>query len=765
MNQPAQHSGDITPSETPSVRGHFLDDWRSHMFDVLNVLLVYAFGPLLMFGAFMFLREGLILPAAIEGVSYILILVLIFTKSIPTPIRQFVIVLILYSICVMVLIYAGPVGAGTVSLALVYVIGVTLLPSRQVYILTAVNAVVFVLLSVGLYFDLFGALGIVRFGEAWAINAVVTVVGIAACVYLVSRVYDKLDAQIESAHFTNELLRTSEEQYRTLSENISDVIWVYATEQQNFIYASQSVKELCGYTSEEFLGLDIVQAFDSTSHIAIENILNNAHLSTNHSSSGNPINTEVQMKTKDGRLIWVEIGVTYRTNEHGEVTIIGVTRNIADRKAKEDEIAFLLEHDALTGLLNRNAIRRRAGRLGALSNSSNQSILLINLDNFRVVNESLGYHTGDRVLKQVAGTITSVLGKDDTAYRYAGDEFVVVTSLSNPDALYEYARLISNAISDEIKVGEAALLLTASIGISVGDSISLNLAIKRADAALYSAKKQHNSIVFYSEEIEQLKTREAVLAKDMRSAIDRDEFSLHFQPVIDARTGRIAQAEALLRWNHPTLGQISPLEFISIAEHTRLIIPLTNWVLDQACHYQKIFEMAGMEDIVISVNLSIVSFELREARLFESIEDIITRNKMNPSRIKLEITESALIREPDQIIKVFETLKNMGLKLALDDFGTGYSSFEYLKSIPFDIVKLDRSLLTALDERSRDKALIASMLAMLHTLGFEVVAEGVETHGQAEFLRTNNCDYLQGYFFSRPLPPADFISYYQTHTE
>jgi EAL domain-containing protein (putative c-di-GMP-specific phosphodiesterase class I) len=256
------------------------------------------------------------------------------------------------------------------------------------------------------------------------------------------------------------------------------------------------------------------------------------------------------------------------------------------------------------------------------------------------------------------------------------------------------------------------------------------------------------------------RTREAILEADMQSALGNGQFELYYQPIVDIKKGEINQAEALIRWNHPELGQISPAEFIPLAERTKLIIPITDWAIKQACSQVVEWKTMGIQEIMISVNLSLVYFENRSNQLSEFIISTINEAGIKPSDLKLEITESSLMQDPENIIKVFSTLNHLGIRLALDDFGTGYSSFGYLKDLPVHVMKIDHSLIDAIDTDAREQMILQSLIMITHGLKLEVVAEGVETRGQYEFLKKYDCDNVQGYLFSRPLTNHKFAEYY-----
>ena len=329
--------------------------------------------------------------------------------------------------------------------------------------------------------------------------------------------------------------------------------------------------------------------------------------------------------------------------------------------------------------------------------------------------------------------------------------------------MQEYAREVLRIMTSQVMVSKRLFFLTASIGIAMGTAgETLDQTIEKADTALYLAKKERNSAVLYTQEMEKARTRDSIMEEDLRSALENRELELYYQPIYDVRQNCINQAEALLRWNHPELGQVSPMEFIPIAERTRLIIPITEWVLREACQKLAQWNALGINGMILSVNLSFMSFENRGDELTAFVKDSIQETGIDPASLKLEITESALMHDTDEMVKVFHELKRIGVRLALDDFGTGYSTFEYMKELPLDILKLDRSLITDILVSKRDQMIVSTIITIIHALGLEAVVEGVETEAQYALLKKYGADYIQGFLFSKPLPAEDFVEYFHS---
>lgn len=428
------------------------------------------------------------------------------------------------------------------------------------------------------------------------------------------------------------------------------------------------------------------------------------------------------------------------------------------------EESTLNTHDPMTGLLNRNALR-------ILKESLNESdpllgirsVISIDIDNFRMVNDALGHLAGDQMILDLSQKIKACIGDQGEVYHTDGDEFVILLKSNDSGMIQDLAKRILRDVAKTIMINNRQYFLTASIGICIGaPGETLDQTLQNADVALYLAKKEKNTAKLYTQEMEKAKTRDAILEEDLRDALEQGQLELHYQPIYDVRKGVINQAEALLRWNHPEFGRISPVEFIPIAERTKMILPITDWVITESCRKLAQWNVLGIEGVIVSVNLTFLSFENRGEELKAHIVSSIHETGIDPSSLKLEITESTLMHDSDEIIKVFHDLKSIGVKLALDDFGTGYSSFGYMKDLPLDIMKLDRSLISDLVKSEKEQMIVSSMITILHGIGLEVVVEGVETKEQYEKLKQYDCDYIQGYLFSRPLPADEFVNYYHS---
>jgi diguanylate cyclase (GGDEF)-like protein len=429
----------------------------------------------------------------------------------------------------------------------------------------------------------------------------------------------------------------------------------------------------------------------------------------------------------------------------------------ADEKNQADErIQFLATHDDLTRLPNRvmfNQLFEQSIRLARRDNHQ-CAVLFIDLDRFKVINDSLGHAAGDTLLIEVAKRLRDCVRDSDVVGRLGGDEFVVMLDrISDRDQVAVVARKILAALLSPILLAGHECSTTGSVGIAVfpengNDALTLT---KNADIAMYLAKEEgKNDFRFFSSEIKSQSIERLMLEADLRHALELDQFTLHYQPKLDVQTGRITGLEALLRWVHPELGDLPPMEFISLAEETGLIIPIGLWVLKTACAQNMAWQRDGLPAISMAVNLSPRQF--LDENLLRDIDELLMSTGMPAHLLQLEITESMVMQNVDRAVKVLDQIQSRGVRLAIDDFGTGYSSMSLMKQFPIDTIKIDRSFVRDLENSSQDRAIAKAIISMGKALGLTVVAEGVETAEQDAFLRGHECDELQGYLFSRPIP-------------
>jgi diguanylate cyclase (GGDEF)-like protein/PAS domain S-box-containing protein len=471
---------------------------------------------------------------------------------------------------------------------------------------------------------------------------------------------------------------------------------------------------------------------------------------------------EIWDRRKDGSEYpkWVRVDTI--SDKDDQVThYVTVFSDISERKANEEHIRHLAQHDALTGLPNRFMLAAHLEHALSRAERSSETVglMFIDLDNFKTVNDTLGHHVGDRLLCDVAKRISGAVRKSDIVARIGGDEFVVVLeSCRYPSDEGSVAQKIIDLLAEPVDIDGHLLHATPSIGVAIypEDGQSSDELMKNADLAMYHAKSVgRNNFQFYAEHMNQTTAVRAQLEGRLRAALAGDQFLLHYQPQIDQQSGRVNGVEALIRWQSPELGLISPLDFIPLAEEVGLIVPISAWVLRTACKTAKVWLDAGVSFGHVSVNVS--PQEFRKGNFPEYVESMLAETGLPPACLELEITESTLMDSAEITVATLLRLKALGVALAVDDFGTGYSSLAYLKRFPIDRLKIDRSFVLDLETDPSDAAISTAVIALAHSLGLGVVAEGVETQGQLDFLRRQGCDSVQGYFFSRPIS-ADQIA-------
>ncbi len=456
-------------------------------------------------------------------------------------------------------------------------------------------------------------------------------------------------------------------------------------------------------------------------------------------------------------------------------TVMALVRDITERKNAEAEIFNLAYYDELTELPNRELFSQSLERTIDRAQKDDQkfAILFVDLDRFKRINDTLGHSIGDQLLKDVANrlakcirstdSVSSVQRSSDDTIRLArlgGDEFVIkLYGIDSENTVTAIADRIIKELSPPFNCGGHQFVVTPSIGIAMypQDGTSGEQLLMNADSAMYSAKNVgRNNFKFYSETMRTKSLHRLDMESLLRAAIDKEQFSLHFQPKLAAKSCEIVGAEALLRWQHPVRGNIQPDEFIPIAEETGLIIPMGQWVLQSACREVTKWRGTPVGAIPISVNIS--SHQFRDGRLVDDVMEAVEQAGIQPSLLELEITESAMLQDVERTLTQLKALKNFGVSLSIDDFGTGYSSLSYLKRFPIDTIKIDRSFVKDLHQDGDDAAICAAILAMSQQLGLNVVAEGVETREQLEFLYRHGCNHIQGYLFGKPQSSADFLN-------
>lgn len=458
----------------------------------------------------------------------------------------------------------------------------------------------------------------------------------------------------------------------------------------------------------------------------------------------------------DGTHIFVEI-LAFQTTYQGKQAVQAIVRDITERKKSEEKIQYLAYYDALTGLPNRNFLDNYLKEALVRSKDGKHilAVMFLDLDRFKIINDTFGHSFGDFLLQQVSVRLRKCLREDDMVSRYGGDEYIIVVEHRDMQNICKLADQIIDTLAAPFTIYGRQLFISPSIGISMypRDGEDVETLIKNADAAMYLAKESgRNNYQFYTSSLHVMNNRKFELEKGIRNALQNNEFTLHYQPQVDLKTNVIIGLEALIRWEHPQYGFISPTEFIPVAEETGLIVSIGKWVLETACKQSKQWEEKGLSLVNLAVNVSAVQF--RDKHFVETEEQVLQDTKFESCCLELEITESVM-QHVEEATSIMEALKELGVRLSIDDFGTGYSSLSYLRYFSIDKLKIDKSFVDEINQHSSGETIVKTIVDLGNSLGFEVIAEGIENEGQVSFLVQNNCYLGQGYFFYKPLPAEE----------
>ncbi|MDO8931028.1 MAG: EAL domain-containing protein, partial [Rhodocyclaceae bacterium] len=472
---------------------------------------------------------------------------------------------------------------------------------------------------------------------------------------------------------------------------------------------------------------------------------------------------EIWNRRKDGHVYPEWMAISRVLDGNGQPShYVGIFSDITQHKEVETRIRRLAHFDALTGLPNRVLLNDRARHAISMAQRSHEqlAVLFVDLDHFKNINDTLGHRIGDELLIEVGKRMKIVVREEDTISRQGGDEFIVVLPGTDAGGAAHVARKLIEAIAVAFKVEQYELVVTPSLGIAMypSDGEDFETLSKCADTAMYRAKQEgRNTFRFFTPEMQEHSARNLQLEGALRHALERNELQLHYQPQVALQDGRIVGAEALLRWRNPELGAVSPAEFIPVAEDSGLILSIGEWVLRTAARQMKAWLDDGMAPMIMAVNLSAVQF--RHAHLPERVEEILAEEGLAPRHLELELTEGVAMDDPFAAIAVMDDLHARGIRMSIDDFGTGYSSLSYLKRFQVYKLKIDQSFVRDITVDPEDKAIVCAVISLADSLGLRTIAEGVETEEQLAFLREHGCHEVQGYYYSRPLPPAEFEAF------
>ena len=549
---------------------------------------------------------------------------------------------------------------------------------------------------------------------------------------------------------TLEAVRLSESRFRSVVQNSSDLVVVIDPNHQ-ISYASPSTARALGLRAADLAGKDFVELVDPADGDRVRETLAEGEVASNQ---------VWRMRHRDGRVVSVEATGADLRNDSSVNGLLLTMRDVTEREAIQTELSRRAFSDELTGLANRAGFETAVAAALADSDPSHGSLslLLVDLDDFKTINDSLGQEAGDRLLRAVGHRLASCLGPDDTAARFSGDEFALMLR-GTPDemaALVQAERLVA-LFNTPFSVDQREIMVHASVGIALADpgSGAAEPSIRNAEMALHTAKESRTSRwELFDPSMHRAARHRLDMKDDLRRALERGQFVLHYQPIMGLAPERIVGVEALLRWIHPERGLIPPDDFIPLAEETGLIVPIGRWVIMEACRQAAVWQTQFGESGPFSMSVNVSARQLERPGLVDEVARALAESGIPANSLILELTESALIHDADMAVDRLNRLKALGVRLAIDDFGTGYSSLAYLGSLPVDVVKIDRSFIADLPGDSRRSDLSAAMVRLGGMLGLRTVAEGVEDIEQLADLRELGCDFAQGYYFARPLDPA-----------
>jgi diguanylate cyclase (GGDEF)-like protein/PAS domain S-box-containing protein len=552
----------------------------------------------------------------------------------------------------------------------------------------------------------------------------------------------------------NEALLEAMRRYSSLFEHATEGIY-QTTPQGRYLNANPALARIYGHASPD----ELIEHLHDIQRLLYVSPARRDEFVRLMQEQGAVRNFESQVYRRDGSIIWISENARAVRNADGSVQFFeGTVVDITERKQHEAELEYQASHDSLTGLPNRSLLRDRIEQAIAKARRDGHhvAVVFVDLDHFKLINDSLGHHVGDRLLLEVADRLMACVRGHDSVARQGGDEFVIVLTEQHDEneTIAIVSRLLDVISQPWVDEGQE-YGLSCSVGISCypNDGNDPDALLRCADAAMYQAKAAGRSTYhFYTPELNQAISERLELENSLRHALERNEFRVYYQPRIEVGSGRILGAEALIRWDCPGKGIVPPDSFISIAEETGLIIPIGQWILQEACRQNSAWQRAGLPPISVSVNLSPIQF--RHAGLVASVATALAQAGLDSAYLELELTESFVMHDAERINLAMQSLKALGVDIAVDDFGTGYSSLSYLKRFPVDRLKVDKSFVQDIDSDPDDAAIVGAIITLGHALGLKVVAEGVETAAHLEFLQRHGCDELQGYYFSRPVPAA-----------
>lgn len=573
----------------------------------------------------------------------------------------------------------------------------------------------------------------------------------------VGEVVESFNQMLSVIEYEDKKLRESEEKFRLISAYSKVGIFQLDTS-GNFVFANEELSEITALENETLMK----DSWFSVIHPEDRPIVEAKWKGMIYGEQ----DVFISCRLMNPEIKWIDCSIGLLHSIDGSlIGYLGTIHDTTAVKTAQNQLEKMAFYDTLTGLANRRLFRNRLEHaLGNLTRGKTKlGLVLLDLDNFKDINDSLGHDAGDKLLSLVSKRLQDSVRTTDTVSRLGGDEFaIILPGISNPLDISTIVEGVLDSLREHVNINGSQIRVTASAGVTMSpdDGTSTEVLIKNADLALYQAKYSgRNQLQFFTKEMNTKLLNYLGLKEELHRAVDRQDFTLVFQPQIGLATNSLTGFEALIRWNHDSRGFISPVDFIPAAEDTGLIIPMGRWVIDTACAQFQNLRQKGLigSDVVMTVNLSVKQFQ--DESLVEFLEEKLREYEVMPNQFEIEVTESLLMENIDKAIAKLIQFKNIGILISIDDFGTGYSSLGYLKRLPVDIVKVDRSFVMDIPQDKDDMEITAAVIAMAHGLNYKVVAEGVETMEQLEFLNKKGCDYGQGYLFSRPLAQKELEDY------
>ena len=553
-----------------------------------------------------------------------------------------------------------------------------------------------------------------------------------------------------------EALREAHERFRSAFEN-APIGMAMADLKGQIIRANPAYGQIVGRSTDELRGMSVHNLTHPDDREASA-----AEMRRLVSGASEGYRIEKRYLHAEGRDLWVSVSVScVRDDEGSPMYLIGQIEDITERRAIREHLAHAAIHDPLTALPNRLLFmdRLQTALSRSLRHGRYVAVVFMDLDRFKLVNDSLGHDMGDQLLRAVAHRIQESLRPSDTVARFGGDEFTVLCEEVHDETnALELASRIAASLDAPLEAGGSEIFVTASLGVALGThAVSPEHLLRDADTAMYRAKERGRaSIELYDERNDVSSIGRLRTGNDLHLALQRDELELHYQPFVDLHTTTMVSVEALVRWRHPTRGLLLPAEFVDLAEDTGLIAPLGSWVLHEACrqvaHWRRLRGLAGQELWRQGVSINVSPRQLADRRFSSQVAEVLQDTQMDPDGVWLEITESTLLHDPDQTVATLRLLRDQGVHISIDDFGTGYSSLSYLQQLPVECLKIDRTFVDGLGRHAESSAIVKAVIALAESLGLACIAEGIETSAQAHAVKELGCHLAQGYFFGRPLP-------------